>query len=154
MLSAVRTKMPKPEIRSRFISSMLRFAAAVKAEGEICSEICGDFNEKELLIIVLVGERKNVKMSDLADNLKAPLSTLTGIVDKLVEKKYLARVHSDQDRRVVNITLRTKGIAAFKAFLTRKNEMADKVLAAFSAGEQRAFMEYLDKMSSILGSFR
>jgi DNA-binding MarR family transcriptional regulator len=146
--------MAKPEVKARFVSSMLRFAAAVKAEGELCSEICGDLNEKELLVIIFAGEHENVKMSDLADNLKTPLSTLTGIVDKLVGKKYLARVHSEQDRRVVNITLQNNGRTAFKTFLARKEEMVDKVLAAFTVIEQRAFIEYLDKMSSILESVR
>ncbi|HET7000844.1 MAG TPA: MarR family transcriptional regulator, partial [Puia sp.] len=97
--------MIKPEIKARFAASMLRFISAVKNESENCAELCGNLTEKELLILAMVGENQNVKMSDIADNLNAPLSTLTSIVDKLVERKYLTRVHSDEDRRVVNVTL-------------------------------------------------
>ena len=146
--------MVKPDIKTRFVASMLRFVGAVKIESEICSELCGGFNEKELLIIVFVGENKNVKMSDIADNLKAPLSTLTSIVDKLVEKQYLARVHSDEDRRVVNVTLMSKGKTAFKTFQKRKDEMAERVLSQFMGGEQTAFMDYLDKMSAVIESMK
>ena len=144
--------MIKPEVKARFASSMVRFVTAVKNEAEICADICGEFNEKELMIVAFVGERESVKMSDIADNLKAPLSTLTTIVDKLVEKQYLARVHSDEDRRVVNVTLLGKGRAAYKTFLKRKDEMSEKVLASFSGNEQRAFIAYLDKMSSVIES--
>jgi DNA-binding MarR family transcriptional regulator len=144
--------MIKPDIKARFVASMLRFVTAVKTEAEFCTELCGGFNEKELLILLFVGENKSVKMSDIADNLKAPLSTLTSIVDKLVEKQYLARVHSDEDRRVVNVTLMNKGKNAFKIVQKRKEEVAEKVLSEFTAGEQTAFMDYLDKMSAVIES--
>jgi DNA-binding MarR family transcriptional regulator len=146
--------MVKPEIKSRFTSAMIRFVTAVKNESEICADMCGGFNEKELLIIVFVGEKDNVKMSDIADNLRAPLSTLTTIVDKLVEKQYLTRVHSDADRRVVNVTLLNKGKAAYRTFLKRKDEMTVKVLGSLTAAEQRDFIVLLDKMSSVIASLK
>jgi DNA-binding MarR family transcriptional regulator len=146
--------MIKPEVKAKFVSSMIRFVTAVKNEAEICADLCGDFNEKELMIIVFVGEKDSVKMSDIADNLKAPLSTLTSIMDKLVEKQFLTRLHSEEDRRVVNVTLLNKGRIAYKTFLKRKDEMTEKVLVSFSGKEQHAFIEYLDKMSSVMESLK
>lgn len=146
--------MIKPEIKARFASSMLRFVNAVKNESESCAELCGNLTEKELLILALVGENQNVKMSDIADNLNAPLSTLTSIVDKLVERKYLARVHSDEDRRVVNVTLAKDGKDAFKLLKKRKDEMSEKVLSMYNSNEQKFFIEYLDKMSAAIQSMK
>ena len=142
--------MVKPDIKGRFASSMLRFVAAVKNEAEICADICGGFNDKELQILLFVGEKDSVKMSDIADNIKSPVSTLTTIIDKLVEKQYLARVHSDEDRRVVNVTLLAKGKTAYRTVLRRKEEMTEKVLRSFTPTEQRAFIDYLDKMSAVI----
>ena len=146
--------MVKPEVKSLFAAAMLRFVTAVKTESEICAGLCGDFNEKELLIIVFVGERDSVKMSEIADNLRAPLSTLTSIVDKLVERQYLSRVHSEEDRRVVRVTLQIKGKVAYRTFLKRKEEVTEKVLGSFSAGEQGKFISYLEKMSGVIEALR
>lgn len=133
---------------------MLRFVNAVKGESEACSEICGGFNEKEMQVVVFVGQHTNVKMTEISENLNSPLSTLTSVVDKLVEKKFLTRVHSDEDRRVVNVALTAKGKNSFKIFLHRKDEMADKILSQYNAAEQANFIEYLGKMSSTIESMR
>jgi DNA-binding MarR family transcriptional regulator len=144
----------KEEIKERFVTSMLRFVNAVKGESEACSEICGGFNEKEMQVVVFVGQHTNVKMTEISENLNSPLSTLTSVVDKLVEKKFLTRVHSDEDRRVVNVALTAKGKNSFKIFLHRKDEMADKILSQYNAAEQANFIEYLGKMSSTIESMR
>ena len=146
--------MLKEEIKERFVTSMLRFVNAVKAESEACSEICGGFNEKEMQVVVFVGQHTNVKMTDISENLNSPLSTLTSVVDKLVEKKFLTRVHSDEDRRVVNVALTIKGKNSFKTFLDRKDKMAEKILSQYDAVEQANFIEYLQKMSSAIESMK
>jgi DNA-binding MarR family transcriptional regulator len=146
--------MVKEEIKDRFVTSMLRFVNAVKGESETCSEICGGFNEKELQVVVFVGQHTSVKMTEISENLNSPLSTLTSVVDKLVEKKFLTRVHSDEDRRVVNVALTVKGKNSFKTFLHRKDVMAEKILSLYNAAEQVNFIEYLGKMSSTIESMK
>jgi DNA-binding MarR family transcriptional regulator len=144
----------KEDIKDRFVSTMLRFVNAVKGESDVCSEICGGFNEKELQVVVFVGQLTSVKMTDISENLNSPLSTLTSVVDKLVEKKFLTRVHSDEDRRVVNVALTVKGKNSFKTFLHRKDLMAENVLSKYNATEQANFIEYLEKMSSAIESMK
>ena len=101
---------------NQFVSAMLSLTSAIKCESENCCQLCGDVNEKELMIIVFVGQNKSVKMSEIADNLKAPLSTLTSIADKLVANKFLVRHNSDEDRRVVKVGLGVKGLESYKRF--------------------------------------
>jgi DNA-binding MarR family transcriptional regulator len=48
-------------------------------------------------------------MTDIARDLKAPLSTATRVTDKLVEKKLVARRRSRKDRRVVEVTFSKRG---------------------------------------------
>jgi len=55
---------------------------AIKSESDDCGRLCGGLNEKELIIIIHVGQNENVKMSDISENIEAPMSTLTSIVDK------------------------------------------------------------------------
>lgn len=146
--------MVKEEIKDRFVTSMLRFVNAVKGESAACSEICGGFNEKELQVIVFVGQNTDAKMTDISENLNSPLSTLTSVVDKLVEKKFLTRVHSVEDRRVVNVTLTPKGKNSYKTFLNRRDNMAEKVLSLYTREEQGVFIGFLDKMSTAIESLK
>jgi DNA-binding MarR family transcriptional regulator len=138
----------KEDKMNKFSSAMLNLVNAIKSESEHCCEICGALNEKELMIIAFVGENESVKMSDIADNLKAPLSTLTSIADKLVANKLLTRYNSDEDRRVVKVGLTDKGRESYKLFVTRKKAMARKVLSHFTEKEQNTLINHVDKLAS------
>jgi len=137
---------------SQFISAMFSLNRAIKSESEHCCKICGEINEKELMILAFVGENKSVKMSEIADYLKAPLSTLTSIADKLVANKFLVRHNSDEDRRVVKVALAEKGLESYKAFLTRKKAMTKKVLSHFSEKEHNTLIGHISKLAAAIVS--
>ena len=140
------------EKAERFVSVMFNLVTALKSESEYCCKICGDLNEKELIIIVFIAQNKSVKMSAIADNLRAPLSTLTSIVDKLVTNKFLLRYNSDDDRRVVKVGLDEKGKASYKQFINHKRIMAKRVLSHLSEIEQETLLDNLSKLASSIKS--
>ena len=130
----------------KFLSLMMNLSSAIKTESELCGKLCGDLNEKELFIISFIGEKRSVKMSDIADYLQAPLSTLTTIVDKLVTNKFLLRYNSNDDRRVVKVELDRKGKASYKELKNRKEIMAIKVLGNLSEAEQGGLIANLEHL--------
>jgi len=132
----------------KFISVMYNLSGAIKTESEHCCKLCGNLNEKELFIIDFIGGKKSVKMSDIADYLQAPLSTLTTIVDKLVANKFLIRYNSNDDRRVVKVELDRKGKASYKEFKNRREIMAKKVLGPLSEAEQDTLIAQLTRLVS------
>ena len=134
----------------RFVSAMFNLSDAIKSESEHCCKICGDLNEKELFIIAYVGQNKSVKMSAIAENIQAPLSTLTTIVDKLVANKFLLRFNSEEDRRVVKVELDRKGKESYKEFLNRKKIMAKKILGHLKESEQEVLIENMSKLATSL----
>ena len=136
----------------QFSSAMFSLTNAIETEFEHCCKICGEINKKELMIVAFVGDNKSAKMSEIADYLKAPLSTLTSIADKLVANKYLVRYNSDEDRRVVKVALGEKGLESYKAFLTRKKIQTKKVLSHFSEKEQNALINQVNKLASAIVS--
>src|SRR6202171_829186 len=136
----------------KFISVLFNLVSAIKSESEYCCRICGDLNEKELMIVAFIGQNKSVKMSAIAENLRAPLSTLTSIVDKLVTNKFLLRYNSDDDRRVVKVGLDEKGKASYKQFINHKRIMAKRVLSHLSEIEQETLLDNLSKLASSIKS--
>ncbi len=66
----------------------------------------------ELLALLMLDRHGEVIMSQIADIINIPMSTATGIIDRLVKKGYVIRDRSDSDRRVVAIKLTEKGKAS------------------------------------------
>ena len=140
----------KEENINRFIYAMFNFMSFMKKGVEDCCAQCGHLSEKEFILINYVGQKQHAKMSDVASNMSVPLSTLTSIVDKLVESKYLTRYHSNEDRRVVFITLGSSGKDTYKTFMTQKQEIARNVLSNFKVQEQEDLIKYLEKIPAIM----
>lgn len=134
----------------QFIAAMFGLSNAMESEFEHCCKICGGINKRELMIIAFVGDNISVKMSEIADHLKAPLSTLTSIADKLVANKFLVRHTSDEDRRVVKVALGAKGLESYKAFLSRKKTSTKKVLSHFSEKEQNTLINHINQLAGAI----
>lgn len=134
----------KEENKEKFAEAMLNLVQAIKNNTEDCGKLCGGVNEKELTVIAFVGQNKNVKMSDIADNIVAPMSTLTSIVDRLVEKNLITRDHSGEDRRVINVSLSTAGKAAYNKVMDKKTRIAEAVLSKLNEKEQVLISKYLN----------
>ncbi|HBV96087.1 MAG TPA: MarR family transcriptional regulator [Desulfotomaculum sp.] len=63
----------------------------------------------ELAALMLAERHDNITMSALAQGMSVPMSTATGVVDRLVRKKLLKRDRSEEDRRIVTVALTEEG---------------------------------------------
>lgn len=57
----------------------------------------------------LRGKGTECSMSELAERIQQSSATMTGIVDRLVEKSWVTRRRSDEDRRAVFVSLTAEG---------------------------------------------
>ncbi|HSZ86022.1 MAG TPA: MarR family transcriptional regulator [Puia sp.] len=138
----------KEDNKEFFAESIFNLFKAIKNEADDCGKLCGGLNEKELIVIIYIGQNENVKMSDISENIEAPMSTLTSIVDKLVERKYLIRDHSAEDRRVINVSLTSNGKTAYKTIHAKRKKMAEKILSQLNEKEQTIFIRHLNLLTS------
>ena len=67
------------------------------------------FSKSELFTMMLVDRHGEITMSQIADYINVPMSTATGVVERLVKNGYLERDRSYSDRRVVVIELTDNG---------------------------------------------
>lgn len=67
------------------------------------------FSKSELLALLLVDRNEEIIMSQIADYIKAPMSTATGVVERLVKNGCIRRDRSETDRRIVTLALTDKG---------------------------------------------
>ena len=64
-------------------------------------------------VIDAIGLDSNKNMSSIARELAVTVGTLTISVNSLVKKGYVTRKRSNEDRRVVFISLSEKGVKAY-----------------------------------------
>lgn len=66
-------------------------------------------SKTELLMMIMLDRYGEITMSQMAEYSNVPMSTATGIVDRLVKLKYMKRNRSEEDRRIVVIALSETG---------------------------------------------
>ena len=136
---------------SRVVNAMFLLMNRMKAGmDECCLHNDNKLNEKEFFILTFIGSNKNAKMSEISEALSTPLSTLTSIIDKLVNGKYLERYHSSEDRRVVLVTLAKNGKEIYQYTLEKKMDLGQRMLSEYSETEQEELISYLENIPKSL----
>lgn len=105
----------------------------------------------EMMILFLL-RNQDYKVTDLAHELGIPSSTLTGLIDRMVQKGLVDRYRSKKDRRVVIITL-GKDFSKKKAEINSKlKQYVKKIDGQLSEEWWRNFKSELLKLEKVLDS--
>jgi DNA-binding MarR family transcriptional regulator len=125
---------------------------AVQAEAERADARNESLREKlskqEIRVLDTVGRERCCIMSRVAAAIRLSLSSATGLVDRLCEKKLLRRDRSSEDRRVVEVELTEEGRALREAALEGRVGLVRDGLQALSAEEQTTLVALLGKLSA------
>ena len=117
---------------------------------DTCVQMLEDISKKELMIVIFVGDNERVIMRKIANYLDIPVSTTTGLVDKLVKKSYLCRQFSESDRRSISIVLDKQGKKCYDLMCTMRVDMANRILDDLSSEDSECLIEMLEKVTSNL----
>jgi DNA-binding MarR family transcriptional regulator len=108
---------------------------------------CEFVNLPELQVLGFLGKSgEPARMTDTAEHLELGLSNLTAIIDRLVAKELVARERSDEDRRVVRISLTSEGKEIVAKNRFQKHGLARQMLDALSEGDQKKLMILMRKI--------
>src|SRR5450756_831211 len=83
----------------------------------------------QILVLYALLEKPTCMRSELSKWLKISHSVATRTVDRLVEKGMVERRHSDEDRRVVLVTLTSKGEEYVQRMISAHLEKMNKVFS-------------------------
>jgi DNA-binding MarR family transcriptional regulator len=107
-----------------------------------------DCSREEIRALILLGTSGRTIMSDFAAQLGVPLSTATHTIDRLVAKRLVVRVRSEQDRRIVQVELSEVGKAFQTALRARHQAMARGWLTPLSPAEREIFLGLMAKITN------
>lgn len=107
-------------------------------------------SKTELLAMLIVDRYGEVIMSQISDYLNAPLSTTTGLVNRLVKNDYLLRERSDEDRRIVTIRLTDKGKSMMTELKGSIESYLERINTVLSVEERQVLLQILMKVMDAL----
>lgn len=91
-------------------------------------------------------------MSELAKECGLALSSMTGVVDRLVAKGCVKRTREEgEDRRKVFVELAKKGERVYQDLLEGEMEMIIRMMDSLKPAEQDALLQVLGKATASLG---
>mgnify|MGYP001111805441 CR=1 FL=1 len=106
-----------------------------------------DVTTNDMHVIEAIGMEDAKNMTSVARELEVTTGTLTISINGLVKKGYVNRIRSEEDRRVVLISLSDKGIRAYLHHQNFHEQMIDAVIAGLSEEEQRVLEQALLKLN-------
>ena len=121
-------------------------------EEAIITDKYKDISNNDMHIIEAVGLGGG-NMSSIAAKLKITVGSLTTSMNSLVNKGYVARSRSEKDRRVVNVYLLEKGIAAYKHHEEFHEKMLDAIMETLSPEELVVWAKSCDRLTHFLKSY-
>ncbi len=115
-------------------------------ERAICSGEYKDLTANDMHVIEAVDMEGARNMTSVAKTLGVTTGTLTIAVNSLVKKGYVERVRSEEDRRVVLISLSEKGRKAYLHHQRFHEQMIEAIVEEMSAEEQVVLEKALVKL--------
>ena len=107
-----------------------------------------DLKVVDFSILVLVGSNRQVNQKQLGQALDVSAPNMAVTLDRLVERGWVERVRSTQDRRAMHIHLTPAGRELLQRAETIAGEMENPALEMLSPAERALLIELLTKVSS------
>ena len=138
----------KMDINSTLNEVLVKLFRSVNTieEKAIRTEEYQDVTTNDMHVIEAIGLDTAKNMTSVAKTLEVTTGTLTIAVNSLVKKGYVERVRSEEDRRVVLVSLSDKGKKAYLHHRKFHEDMIEAVVSEMSEEEQRVLEKALIKL--------
>ncbi len=107
----------------------------------------------EIHIIDVIGASGSVRISDIARALGVTLATITVACERLERRELITRTRGQKDKRVVLVSLTSKGEAAYQFHEAFHHNLIDSALADLSQEEQNQLASALEKIEAFLTQY-
>lgn len=106
-----------------------------------------DVTINDIHVIEAIGMEEQKNMTTVAKSLHVTTGTLTISINSLVKKNYVERVRSEEDRRVVLVSLTEKGKKAFLHHRQFHDKLVNEVVEQLSDEEKRVLEKALNRIN-------
>lgn len=101
-------------------------------------------------VLGVLHERKSCTSTELSEIFMVGKSSITAIMNRLVEHGYVERISNTQDRRQIYLSLTEKGVKIYKESEAKLFDMISKVLVHFSEDDIESFISKYETLAQII----
>jgi DNA-binding MarR family transcriptional regulator len=137
-LKSRQEKMYEMEALMRNVYKKIRLEMNVVYDNEL--------SRNEFFVLKILYEHGSKKSTDLSKMLNVSASHITAITDSLIEKKWIQRVRSVQDRRIVDIYITDQGKIILELIEKKKTDFLLEKFNSFSEQDIEHFIYLFNKL--------
>jgi len=112
------------------------------------------FTPSVYFMMVALEKHGSLSMSEIGKLIFTPKPNVTLLIDKLISENLAERIHSEKDRRIINIKLTKQGLKIKKEMEKLFREKAEKKLSCLTEKEIKELSDSLAKIKVILSKIK
>ena len=101
----------------------------------------------QFYVLATIGYAGGLPFGEIGAKMMVTVSNLTGIVDRLEEKKLVVRKRDEKDRRVVHVVLTERGAKLYKTTIPEFENSVAQIFAGLAKPEQKELSALLRKLN-------
>jgi MarR family transcriptional regulator, 2-MHQ and catechol-resistance regulon repressor len=103
----------------------------------------------QFYVLATIGYAGGLPFGEIGAKMMVTVSNLTGIVDRLEEKKLVSRKRDDTDRRVVHVVLTERGVKLYKNTIPLFEKSISQIFSALDKPAQKELSVLLRKLNTV-----
>jgi len=106
----------------------------------------GVITPPQVWVLRRLTQQRECTMCALADFMKMGLSSVTGMVDRLVNQKLVNRRRTEKDRRIVFVDITAKGRKILKEIMEQHRNTTLNLFESLTSEERSVYLGILEKL--------
>lgn len=102
------------------------------------------------MVLGLLSKKKKMKITELSSHLCLSNSTVSGIIDRLEKQKMVVRERSEEDKRVVYVSISPNFADMHKIFRKQFEKNIENIMSKGNSEEIHKIFEGLDALKKLL----
>ena len=147
--------MDKTSFSPLYAETLQRLTYDLVRYSTICDRVCTEelnITGSQGYTLLAVPDGETISMNDLSLRMKLASSTMTRMVDQLVQKGLVDRFPDTEDRRVVRVRLTGQGAQAKQQLQETLQIFFTRVLQEISENEREVLMRSLETLNQAIRS--
>jgi DNA-binding MarR family transcriptional regulator len=137
-------------ILQRIMTSYNDISKAINPKGLL--EI--NLTSAQIKLLTCFSSKSELTMTELSNNLAVAMSTMTAMVDRLVNSKMVERERDNIDRRVVRIKLTNAGEKTLRKLISIRRREMKKILMNLTEKEMESYLTSIETVAKLLAKAR
>ena len=100
----------------------------------------------QFYVLATIGYAGSLPFGEIGAKMLVTVSNLTGIVDRLEDKKFVVRRRDEKDRRVVHVMLTERGAKLYKSTIPLFEKCIGEIFSGLSKADQKLLSALLRRL--------